>query len=106
MKRVPSRQAFTLLELLIVVAVLTLVASSWLAALTRSSLKTQAFQCLNNNRQLSAAWRMYADDSRDQIVYSSDSVDTVGNPLNKYAWTWSHLDFSPQNSANWDINVD
>jgi hypothetical protein len=79
---------------------------TFLPALAKSRPASQAFQCLNNVRQLCLAWRMYADDNRDQIVYSSDDGKGNANPLNQYAWTLTHMDLSPQNRPNWDTNLD
>src|SRR5205809_7975973 len=45
-------RAFTLLELLVVMAILGLLASTLLPALAKSRPSTRAFECLNNNRQL------------------------------------------------------
>jgi prepilin-type N-terminal cleavage/methylation domain-containing protein len=98
-------RAFTLLELLAVLVILALLALTLLPALARTGPNTRALQCLNNQRQMCAAWRMYADDNRDRIVYSSDD-GTAPHPQNQYAWTWSHLDFNPNNRANWDITYD
>jgi hypothetical protein len=98
-----SAPAFTLVELLVVLAVLMLLGAMVLPALGRSGLSSSAFQCLNNSRQLCAAWRMYADDNQDRIVLSSDG--TPQNPLNAYAWTLTHMDFS-MNPANWDPTID
>src|SRR5260370_24180267 len=103
--RISCCSAFTLLELLVVLAVIGLVSATLLPALAKSRPNSLAFRCLNNNRQLCVAWRMYADDNRDLIVYSSDDGRGSANPLNQYAWTWSHLDYSA-NPANWDTNVD
>ncbi len=99
-----KQRAFTLIELLVIIAVLALLASTLLPALAKTRPNSQAWQCLNNHRQMCAAWRMYADDSRDRIVYASDDGTTSG--LSQYAWTWAHMDFNPSNSANWDTNAD
>src|SRR5438445_10948389 len=96
-------RAFTLIELTVVIIVLCLLTSTLLPVLAKSRPTSLAFQCLNNQRQLCAAWRMYADDSHDRIVYASD--DGTSNPLNQYAWTLSHLDYT-LNSKNWDTNAD
>src|SRR5437879_4869282 len=98
--------AFTFLELLVVLAVFAVLAATLSPVLARSRPNSLAFQCLNNNRQLCAAWRMYADDNRDRIVYSSDDGTGNSNPLNQYAWTATHMDYSPANRANWDTNLD
>ena len=98
--------AFTLIELVVVLALTALLVATLLPALAKSRPTSLAFQCLNNNRQLCAAWRMYADDNHDRIVYSSDDGTGSSNPQNQYAWTATHMDYSPANRANWDTNVD
>src|SRR5437867_3943839 len=97
-----SKPGFTLVELFIVFEILALLASTLFASVARSKPTVAAFQCLNNNRQLCAAWRMYADDNRDRIVYSYS-----GYALDKPAtWSLSFIDFSPGNQNNWDTNLD
>src|SRR5260221_3180034 len=103
--RAIPESAFTFIELLVVLAVIAALAATLLPALAKSRPNSLAFQCLNNNRQLCAAWRMYADDNRDRIVYASDDGTGSSNPLNQYAWTLSHLDYT-SNSKNWDTNAD
>src|SRR5438876_1268721 len=98
-------RGFTLIELAVVIVVLCLLTSTLLPVLAKSRPTSLAFQCLNNHRQLCAAWRMYADDSHDQIVYASDDGSGTSNPLNQYAWTLSHLDYTAD-SKNWDTNAD
>ena len=98
--------AFTLLELAVLLAAVMVLALTLLPARAKSRPNSLAFQCLNNNRQLCAAWRMYADDNHDRIVYSSDDGTGTSNPQNQYAWTLTHLDYSAANRANWDTNVD
>jgi type II secretory pathway pseudopilin PulG len=98
--------AFTLVELLMIIGLLALLGSALLPALARTGLDSRASQCLNNNHQLCAAWRMYADDSRDRIVYSSDDGSGSSNPLNQYAWAADHMDFSGVNRPTWDPTAD
>src|SRR5215472_11699641 len=98
--------AFTLVELLMVLASFALMASALMPALAKSKPNSLAFQCLNNNRQLSTAWRMYADDNRDLIVYSSDDGSGTSNPRNQYAWTLLHMDYSSSNPSLWDPSLD
>lgn len=98
--------AFTLLELLVLLAVLGLLGSMLLPTLAKSGLNSKGFQCQNNHRQLCNAWRMYADDNRDRIVYAAIGGPTFPNPQEQYAWTGSALDYNPSHRANWDTNAD
>src|SRR6266699_582330 len=99
-----AERGFTLIELLVVIAIIAVLAPMLLPVLSKAKLKTQGIQCMNNHRQLCLAWRLYADDNRDALVYASD--DGTANPLNQYAWNLSHMDFNPNNRANWDLTVD
>ena len=104
MKTSAPKSAFTLLELLVVISCLALLAMTLPLVLAKSRPSSLAFQCLNNNRQLSAAWRMYADDNHDLMVYASD--DGTASPQNQYAWTVTQMDLNGANTGNWDTNVD
>jgi len=64
----PSRsRAFTLVELLVIVGVLAVLGLCLLPALARTTPDTRAFQCLNNHRQLTRAWRLYSDDNNERF---------------------------------------
>jgi prepilin-type N-terminal cleavage/methylation domain-containing protein/prepilin-type processing-associated H-X9-DG protein len=97
-------RGFTLIELLVVIAIIAILAAMLLPALGRAKLKAQGVQCMNNNRQLAMAWRLYADDNRDVLVYASQN--SPPSALDKYAWSNDVMNFDPNNRANWDYTVD
>jgi prepilin-type N-terminal cleavage/methylation domain-containing protein len=61
------RRAFTLVELLVVIAIIAILASLVLTALSMAKEKSYRAQCINNYKQLAAAFQMYADDHHDQL---------------------------------------
>jgi prepilin-type N-terminal cleavage/methylation domain-containing protein len=90
---------FTLIELLVVIAIIAILASMLLPVLGKAKAKAQAIKCLNNHKQLTLAWRLYADDNDDRIPYA---YATAGGANAKYAWVQGILDYSGANRSNWD----
>jgi prepilin-type N-terminal cleavage/methylation domain-containing protein len=92
----PSRRAFTLIELLAVIAVITLLAALLLPTLADSKEKARSIQCLNNLHQWGLAYRMYADDNNDflprrgqgvQVLFQIDRSEDWFNALPPYFGT-------------------
>jgi prepilin-type N-terminal cleavage/methylation domain-containing protein/prepilin-type processing-associated H-X9-DG protein len=101
----PQRDgAFTLIEVLVVIAVIALLAAMLLPSLQGATEKSKGIKCLNNKRQMVLGWRMYAQDNKDFMVLA-DPSGTPSNPLNKYAWCQQEEDFT-DNPKNYDPSVD
>lgn len=100
-----EQRGFTRMDLMAVICVAGLLLLLVLPALARSGLNAKGLLCLNNHRRLCNAWRMYADDNRDRMVYASHD-GSYSNPANNYAWSKADLDFNPANRASWDPNFD
>jgi hypothetical protein len=82
-----------------------------LPALSKAKTKAQGIQCMSNHRQLCLAWRLYADDSRDNLVYASDCPNCFpgSQQADQYAWTWTKLSpntTSTASPADYDPSVD
>lgn len=60
--------AFTLLELMVVIAVIAIVAALLLPVLSAARARAQRTTCLNNLHQINMATRMYAEDHNDALV--------------------------------------
>jgi prepilin-type N-terminal cleavage/methylation domain-containing protein/prepilin-type processing-associated H-X9-DG protein len=72
---------FTLVELLVVIAVIALLMAILLPALTRAREQGKRAVCLHHLQQLTLAWSMYADNNDDKIVNGdAEEYGIWGNP--------------------------
>jgi prepilin-type N-terminal cleavage/methylation domain-containing protein len=67
MKHRVNRCAFTLVELLVVVAIVAVLASLLLPSAARAKAKAHQINCINNHRQLGLAWTFYQDDNNGRL---------------------------------------
>src|SRR6266545_7794982 len=83
------RSAFSLLELLIVIAVIAILMSLLQPALSRSRVSARSVQCLNNLHQIGIATRLYLDEAKSSIL-----------PSRGEAARWPHhwIDLEPNNT--------
>jgi prepilin-type N-terminal cleavage/methylation domain-containing protein len=78
------RQAFTLLELLAVVATIAILAALLLPILSKTKIKAQQTSCMSNLRQLGFAWATYADENNELLVESYPTN-------NAYVWVKGNM---------------
>ncbi len=96
-----GKGAFTLLELLVVVAMIAVLAAMLMPAISKAKVRSQAVACLNNNRQLATAWLLYADDHNDRLAYNLGGPNrTSVAARTNLNWVNNILDWSTSNSDN------
>ena len=89
--RPEGRLGFTLIELLVVIAIIAILAAMLLPALAKAKQKAQGIQCINNLKQLSLAWIMYAQDYNGTLAKNGDeghqpNSDTDTTSANAVQW--------------------
>ncbi len=76
-----KRRGFTLIELLVVIAIIALLMAILMPVLKRAQEAGRRAACLNNLKQLTLAWIMYADANGDRLVNGA-----AGTPVKTPCW--------------------
>ena len=103
----PSPAAFTLLELLVIIAVLALLISLRLPALARATDQTKRAQCAGNLRQFTLAMHIFANDNNDRMPNNSagywawDVSGDIGTFVESTGSKWTIM-YCPGTSPRFD----
>jgi prepilin-type N-terminal cleavage/methylation domain-containing protein/prepilin-type processing-associated H-X9-DG protein len=99
-KKRPSAAAFTLIEMLVVIAIIALLASIMIPAVSGALQRAKTTQCLSNLRQLGNGFMIYAQENKGRFPYQQRDSST----------TW-HVEIAPflegfTNSDFYDLAVE
>lgn len=88
------RRGFTLIELLVVIAIIAILAAILFPVFMKAKQAGQKASCMNGIKQLSAAFRLYADDNNDSVapnyVITNLPYPNGDPPMPNKAWLWMH----------------
>ena len=100
-----GKTAFTLMELLVTIAIIGILAALSLPVLGRSKQKAWQTTCSNNVRQLQLGWLMYAGENNDFLAPNAVGANhgqTVENP----GWVAGDMWFNSDGDVTESINTD
>ncbi len=83
-------RAFTLIELLLVIAIIAILASLLLPALSKAKANSRKIACMSNLRQVVAAWHMYAVDNEDRLAPTQLFVPGESYPSRWCQGDWTY----------------
>ena len=90
-----TKQKFTLVELLIVIAIIAILASMILPALRSALDKARAIQCTSNQKQLSTATHLYVDDNNGYIPSHNTWYSSTAKTVSWATVLWSYVTHKP-----------
>jgi prepilin-type N-terminal cleavage/methylation domain-containing protein len=95
LRRRTCAAGFTLIELLVVIAIIAILAALLLPALNKAKVQAQGVQCMSNTKQLTLAWKLYADDFRTRFA-----PNIPGQAESAPNWCKGWMDFLQNDTDN------
>ena len=92
------RSGFTLLELLVVIGISAFLVAVLAPAFASARINTKAVRCLNNLRQVTRAWSMYAADNNDRVANNFGISETDQEIQTGSFGNWAN------NVMDWSLN--
>src|SRR6266700_6095113 len=98
------KRPFTLIEMLVVIAIIAILAALLLPVLSSAKKRLQRTVCMSNLRQINLGVRMYSDDSRDKAPHTPGTTNSPALNFTGYKnWMKSYVGLngasSPQDKS-------
>ena len=99
------KSAFSLIELLVAIAIIALLAGLLLPALTSAKNRAHTATCLNNKKQLQLAWTLYAGDHDDQMPPNGDVLPGGPRTDRRYWWAQGIMSYAEDHPDNTNTSL-